>query len=92
MQFLERNYKYGHPESSKLGAYFSKSISLICFFIMKNIDVVSFADDNTPYMSASNFTNLAENLEDSACLIFTWFANNQIQGNATKCHVLLSTK
>ena len=43
-------------------------------------------------MPASNFNNLVGNLEDSACLLFKWFANNQMQGNATKCHVLLSTK
>ena len=59
---------------------------------MKDVDVESFADDNTTYMSASNFTNLVENLEDSACLIFKWFPNNQIQGNTTKFHVLFSTK
>ena len=60
---------------------------------MKDVDVVSFADDNPPYMSANNFTNLVVSLEDSACLIFKWrCANNQIQGNATKFHVSLSTK
>ena len=41
------------------------------FFIMKDVDAVSFADDNTPYKSASNFTNLNENLGDSACLTLT---------------------
>ena len=70
--------KYGHPEASKLGAIFFKINLFDLFFIMKNVDVVSFADDNTPYMLASNFTNPAENLEDSACLIFKWFANNQM--------------
>ena len=38
---------------------------------MKDVDAVSFADDNTPYKSASNFTNLNENLGDSACLTLT---------------------
>ena len=33
---------------------------------MKEVDIVSFADDNTPSMSDSNITNLAEDLEDSA--------------------------
>ena len=37
---------------------------------MKDVDKVSFADDNTPYMSANNKTNLVEYLEDSARSIF----------------------
>ena len=35
--------------------------------------------------------NLVENLEDSARSIFNWIANNKMQGNVTKCHVLWST-
>ena len=53
---------------------------------MKDVDAVSFAGDITPYKSASNFTNFNEILEDSVCLILKWFSNNQMQGNATKCH------
>ena len=60
-------------------------------FIVKVVDIVSFADDNTLYMWANNNTNLIEDLEDSAHFIFNWFANNKMQGNASKCHVLLST-
>ena len=58
---------------------------------MKVVDIVSFADDNTLYMWANNNTNLVEDLEDSAHFIFNWFANNKMQGNASECHVLLST-
>lgn len=43
---------------------------------------------NTLYMSANNSANLAEDLEDSARSIFNWIANNKMQGNVTKCHVL----
>ena len=42
-------------------------------------------------MSGNNITNLAEDLGDSAGFIFKWFTNNQMQGNAIKRHVLLST-
>ena len=85
--------KYGIAQASKPGAIFFKIKLCDLFFIIKDVDVVNFADDNPPYMSANNLTNLVENLEDSACLIFKWrCANNQIQGNATKFHVSLSTK
>ena len=60
--------------------------------MMKEVDIVSFAVDNTPYTSANNITGLVEDLEASARSIHKWFANNQMQGNATKCHVLLSRR
>ena len=59
-------------------------------FIMKDVDIVHFADDNTLYKAAHNITNLVEDLEDSARSIFNWFANNQMQRNATRPHALLS--
>ena len=58
---------------------------------MKGIEIVSFADDNTHYMSTINVTNLVKDLEDSADSIFNSFTNNQMQGNRTKCQVLLDT-
>lgn len=58
---------------------------------MKGIEIVSFADDNTYYMSTINVTNLVKDLEDSADSIFNSFTNNQMQGNPTKCQVLLDT-
>ena len=88
---MERK-KYGIPQGPIFGPIFSNVNLCDLFFIMKGLDIVSFADDNTQYMSANNVTNLVEDLEDSAGSIFNWFANNQMQGNATKCHVLLGTK
>ena len=67
---------------------FHKSLHLVLFFnidlcdlffIMKDVEIVSFADDNTPYMSANNITNLVDDLEDSTHSIFKWFANNKMQ-------------
>ena len=55
---------------------------------MKDVDIVSFEDDNTSYLPANKITNLVKNLQDSAHSIFMWFANNQMQENTTKCHVL----
>ena len=40
-------------------------------------------------MTANNITNLVKDLEDYARSIFKCFANNQMQGNAIKCHILL---
>ena len=53
---------------------------------------MSFADDNTIYVSANDTPSLVKALEDAANSIFKWFKDNQMQGNAGKCHILLSTK
>ena len=58
----------------------------------KYVDIGSFADDNTSYMSANNITNLVEDLKDSPSSIFNWISNNQMQENATKCYILLRKK
>ena len=34
---------------------------------------------------------IVELSEGSSCLIGKWFSDNQFQGNASKCYVLLST-
>lgn len=41
-------------------------------------------------MSANNMSDLIENFKDSTCFTFQWFANNQMEGNATVSHVLSS--
>ena len=83
--------KFGVPQGSILGPIFFSIDLCDLFFIMKDVDIASFADDNTTYLSANDNTSLVKTLEDSACSIFKWFKNNQMQGNADKCYVLLST-
>ena len=34
---------------------------------------------------------IVKSLVEASRLIFKWFSDNQLQGNASKCHVLLST-
>ena len=58
--------------------------------MMKDVQRVSFAVDDTPYMSANNITNLFEDLEDSARSLLSGL---QII-NARECnkfHALLRT-
>ena len=46
---------------------------------------------NTPYISGRNIEKVVASLEEVSEVIFQWFRDNQFQGNANKCHVLLST-
>ena len=85
-----KEIKYGIPQGFILVWYFKIDLCDL-FFIMKDVDIVIFADDNTLFMTADNITDLVENLEDFTRSVFTRFAKNQRERNTTKCHFLLST-
>ena len=61
------------------------------FFILDEYDIANYADDSTPYVSGRNIEEVIASLEEVSKCIFQWFRDNQFQGNASKCHVLLST-
>ena len=46
---------------------------------------------NKSYVSGKNIDELVRFLEESSCIIFKWFSDNQFQANSSKCHLLLST-
>ena len=60
------------------------------FLIHSDIDIASFADDNTPYPSAKNIENVIEPLERTSVSLFRWFENNLLKVNADKFHFLVS--
>ena len=60
------------------------------FLIHSGIDIVNFANDNRPYLSAKN-VDIIESLERASVSLFWWFENNLLKGNADKCHFLVST-
>ena len=61
------------------------------FFIMIHEGIANYANDNTLYISGKNIYEVVGFLEESSHVIFKWFSDNQLQANAGKCHVLLST-
>ena len=58
---------------------------------MSQYDIANYAEDNTPYVSGRNIEQVVASLEEVSEVIFQWFRDNQFQGNASKCNVLLST-
>ena len=79
------------PHGSILGPlHFNIFISDL-FLILNNIEIESYADDNTPYCSYKNFRDVITCLERTVDDLFAWFNNNGMKANADRCYVLLST-
>ena len=60
------------------------------FFILNDVDIVSYADDNTPYVIADDINGVITSLEQTSKALFEWFENNLLKSNAEKCHLLVS--
>ena len=58
---------------------------------MENIDIASYADDNTPYTIGKSIEEVIQKLENTAKTLFQWFSNNQMKANADKCQFLCSS-
>ena len=55
---------------------------------MENIEIASYADDNTPYTTGNSIEEIIQKLENAAKTLFQWFSDNQMKANADKCHFL----
>ena len=79
---------FGVPQGSILGPLLFNIFLIDLFFIVENIDIASYADDNTPYISANEVILSLERATDT---LFKWFSDNVMKSNADKCHLLVST-
>ena len=66
------------------------------FFVVKDIDIASHADDRTPFIVENNIDNVIASLEQVCDALFNWFKINwfkinRLKSNVDKCHVLVST-
>ena len=61
------------------------------FLIIGNIDIASYADDNTPYIAADNTDALIKSLEEASTVLFQLFDNNLLKNNLSECHLLISS-
>ena len=60
------------------------------FYDTDDLDIASYADDNTHYASSSNLDALINKPEESINSLFQWFRNNYMKVNADKCHLLVT--
>ena len=47
-------------------------------YVMNNVDIASFSDDNTPYLSANDLPALIKPSEDAASSIFKWLIKSKV--------------
>ena len=81
----------GVPQSSIAGPLLFNIDMCDLFFIIKDYDVANYADGNTPYLSGKNVEEVLNGLEIVSSNLFQWFTENELKGNASKCHLLISS-
>ena len=81
---------FGIPQGSIFGPVLFNIFLADLFFVVKDIDIASYADDITTFIVENNIYVIAS-LEQVSDALFNWFKNNRLQNNADKCHVLVST-
>ena len=87
------NILHGVPQGSILGPLIFTVFLYDLFLFKPNIDLVSYADDSTPFamggISELEVINEIKSVVDSLTL---WFRNNCMNVNPDKFHLLLSDK
>ena len=58
------------------------------FFMVDNVDIASYADDNTPYSVGKSQCDLETKLQKASVKLFKWFHENGLKANQDKCHFL----
>ena len=82
---------FGVPQGSILGPLLFNMFLCDLFLIMENIDIASYADDNTPYTTGNSIEEVIQKLENAAKTLFQWFSDNQMKANPDKCHFLCNS-
>ena len=82
---------FGVPQGLILSPLLFNIFLIDLFFIVENIDIASYADDNAPYISANNINEVILSLEKATDTLFKWFSDNVMKSNADGCPLLVST-
>ena len=82
---------FGVPQGSILGPLLFNIFLADLFFILNDVDIASYVDDNTPYVIADDINGVITSLEKASKVLFEWFENNLLKSNANKCDLLISS-
>ena len=88
---MDGNIIFRVPQGSILGPPLFNIFLAGLFFIINDIDIANYADDNTPYVIADNTDGLIKSLEETSIALIQWFDNNLLKSNHHKCQLLISS-
>ena len=80
----------GAPQGLILGPPIFNIFLADLLLALKDVDIASFTDDDTPFTSANNTDDLIDSLEKASSSLFKWFKDNLFKCNPDKCHLLVS--
>ena len=80
----------GVPQGSVLGPLLFNIYLNDLFFQLINSNVCNFADDTTLYACDLELRTVLHELEDNSLTAISWFENNYMKLNQSKCHFLTS--
>ena len=87
------NILHGVPQGSILGPLIFTVFLYDLFLFKPNIDLVSYADDSTPFaMGCSSELEVINEIKSVMESLTLWFRNNCMKVNPDKFHLLLSDK
>ena len=61
------------------------------FFILNDVGIASYANNNTPHVVAHDINGVMASLGKVSEALFAWFENNLLKSNADKYNLLLSS-
>ena len=79
------------PQSSIFGPLLFNIGIRDLFCIIKDCDIANYADDNTSFLSGKNVEEVLNSLENVSSNLFQWFTENELKGNESKYHLLISS-
>ena len=82
---------FGVPQGSILGLLLLSIFLRDFLFILNDVDIASYADDNTPYVIADGINAVIASLEKTSKALSELFENNFLKSNADKYHLLVSS-
>ena len=62
------------------------------FFEYDDSEIPIYGNDTTPYSCVDGIPSVITQLQSMTNKFFSWFANNHMKVNPSKCHIILSTK